>query len=75
MKQEIADMKQEIADMKQEIANMKQEIADMKQEINPLTFGLQRFAGSDDNIGFYTGLPSYSTLTSFYEFLLPCATQ
>ena len=36
-----------------------------------LTFGLQHFAGSDDDIGFYTGFPSYSTLTSFYEFLLP----
>ena len=75
MKQEIADMKQEIADMKQEIADMKQEIADMKLEINILTFGLQRFAGSDDDKGFCTGFPSYSTLISFYEFLPPSATQ
>ena len=81
MKQEMADMKQEIADMqlekacmKQEMADMKQEIADMKLEINTLTFGLQHFAGSDDNIGFYTGFPNYSTLISFYEFLLPSAT-
>ena len=40
-----------------------------------LTFGLQCFYGSDDDIGFHTSFPSYSTLTSFYEFLLPSATQ
>ena len=42
----------------------------MKLEINTLTFGLLHFAGIDDDIGFYTGFPSYSNLTSFYEFLL-----
>ena len=45
------------------------ELADMKIEINMLTFGLQRFAGSDDDIRFCTAFPSYSTLTSFCEFL------
>ena len=50
--------------MKLENASIKQEIADMKQEINMLTFGLQHFAGCND-IRFYTGFPSYSTLTSF----------
>ena len=70
MKQVKADMMQEIADMKQEIADMKLEIADMKLEINMLTFGLQRFSGSDDDIGFFTGFPSYSSLIGFYEFLL-----
>ena len=47
----------------------------MKLEINMLTFGLQRFASSDDVIGFDTGFPSYSTVASFYEFLLPSAIQ
>ena len=75
MKQEIADMKQEIADMKQEMADMKLEKAGMKLEINTLTFGHQCIVGIDDDIGFYTGFPSYSTLTSFYEFLLSSATQ
>ena len=41
--------------MKQEIADMKLEKAGMKLEINTLTFGLQGFAGSDDDIGFYAG--------------------
>ena len=38
-------------------------------------FGLQRFAGSDSDIRFYTGFPDYNTLTSFYEFLGPAVTQ
>ena len=89
MKQGLADMKQEVADMKQEVADMKQEVADMRQwladmklvkggmklEINTLKFGLQSFAGDDDDVRFYTGFPSYSTLTNFYEFLPPSATQ
>ena len=69
MKLEKANMKLEKADKKLEKADMKLEKADMKLEINMLTFGLQRFAGSDDVIGFYTGFLSYSTLTSFCEFL------
>ena len=73
---ERTDVKLENPCMKQEIADMKkQEIADMELEINTLTFGLQRFAGSDDDIRFYTSFPSYSTPTSFYEFLLPSAPQ
>ena len=38
----------------------------LKRELEHLKFGLQRF---------YTGFPNYKTLTSFYEFLLPAATQ
>ena len=40
-----------------------------------LTFSFQRFAGSDDDTGSYTSLSSYSTPTTFYEVLLPSATQ
>ena len=47
----------------------------LKQELDNLKFGLQRFAGSDEDIQFYTGFPNYKTLTCFYEFLLPAATQ
>ena len=50
MKLEIADMKLEKAGMKLEIADMKLEKAGMKLEINMLTFGLQRFSGSNDVI-------------------------
>ena len=75
MKLENVCMKQDIAEMKQEMADMKLEKAGMKLEINTLTFDLQRFSSSDDDIGFYTGFPCYSTLTSFYKSLLPSATQ
>ena len=33
------------------------------------------FASSDNDIRFHTGFLSSTTLTSFYEFLLPSATQ
>ena len=62
-------MKQEVVDMKQEILDMKLEKAGMQLEINLLTIGLQCFASSDDDIGFYTGFPNYCTLTCLYEFL------
>ena len=45
MMQEIADMRQEIA-----IAVMKLEKAGMRLEINMLTFCLQSFVGSDDDL-------------------------
>ena len=50
----------------------------MSKELEQLAvekFGLQRFAGSDSDIQFYTGFPDYNTLTSFYEFLEPAVTQ
>ena len=60
--------------MKQQIADIKLEKAGMKEKINMLTFGLKRFVSCDDDIGF-TGFPSYSGLTSFYEFLVPSDTR
>ena len=90
MKQEIADMIEardswhEVGDSGHEArgseheardSGHKQEKAGMRLEINTLTLDLQCFAISDDDIQFYTGFPSYSTLTSLYEFLLPSATQ
>ena len=47
----------------------------LNQEVDKLKFGLQRFAGSDNDIRFYTGFPNYNTFISFYKFLLPAATQ
>lgn len=57
---------------------MQQEIDRLSKELEQLAvekFGLQRFAGSDSDIRFYTGFPDYNTLTSFYEFLGPAVTQ
>ena len=73
MKLANACMKHEIVDLKQEIADMKLEKAGMKRD-NYITFDLQCFNGSDDDIKFNTGFSSYSTPISFYEFLLSSAT-
>ena len=51
------------------------ERAHLNQEVDKLKFGLKRFAGSDNDIWFYTGFPNYNTIISFYNFFLPAATQ
>ena len=43
----------------------------MKAEV----FGLQRFAGSDSDISFYTGLPSYAILLCVFRFIEPLLPQ
>ena len=43
---------------------MQQEIDRLSKELEQLAvekFGLQRFAGSDSDIRFYTGFPDYNT--------------
>ena len=52
--------------------DMKLEKAGMELEINTLTFGLQCFAGSDDDIRFYTVFPSYSTQLVSMNFFNLC---
>ncbi len=61
----------ENVDLSLELEKLKNETKSLLLEIETLKFGLKRFAGSDDDIRFYTGLPNYSTSLSFYEFLLP----
>ena len=60
------------------VEKLKHEIAELKVKVEVLTaekFCLQRFAGNDDDIRFYTGFPSYATLCSFYEYLGPAVNQ
>jgi len=38
-------------------------------------FGLNRFAGSDDDIKFYAGFPSYSVFCTFFTLLRPAVSQ
>ena len=73
MKLDNACMKQEKYVMMQEIADMKLEKASMKLGLNKLTFVLQHFVGSDNDVRFSTGFSNYSTLASFYESLPPSA--
>ena len=66
---------EEVSYLYQLVSHVDSDRVSLKQEQDNLKFGLQRFAGSDEDIRFYTGFPNYKTLTSFYEFLLPAATQ
>ena len=53
------------------VEKLQQEVTELKMKVYALTvqkFGLQRFAGSDDDIRFYTGFSSYSIFCSFYTF-------
>ncbi len=57
------------------LKKQKIEMNNLRMEVKKHKFGLERFSGSDDDIRFYTGFPNYSTFKSFYDFLLPAATQ
>ena len=60
------------------LEKLQQEVTELKMKVHALTvekFGLQRFAGSDDDIRFYTGFSSYSIFCSFYTFLGPAVNQ
>ena len=60
------------------ISELQQEIAELKLQLQAMPvekFGLDRFAGNDDDIRFYTGFPSYSIFCSFYSFLGPAVTN
>ncbi|KAJ8273933.1 hypothetical protein GJAV_G00107130 [Gymnothorax javanicus] len=52
------------------------EVEELRKEIQELRlqreFGLQRFAGSDADIRFYTRFPSYEHLMSFWSLIEPC---
>ena len=61
--------------MCQLVSHVDSDRVSLKRELDNLKFGLQQFAGSDEDIRFYTGFPNFKTLTSFDEFLLSAATQ
>ena len=57
------------------VSKLDSEKASLTLKLDELKFGLQRFAGSDEDIRFYTGFRNYSTLITFYEFLFPALYQ
>lgn len=58
-----------------EICNLKEKLETLQIENEELkiqsTFGLQRFAGSDDDIRFYTRFASYSHFMKFWRLIEP----
>ena len=61
----------EINDRDTKIEKFEQEVHELKME----RFGLERFAGSDRDITFYTGLPSYVVLMGVFRFIEPLLSQ
>ena len=53
------------------IEELESEVVSMRVEV----FGLQRFACSDSDILFYTGLPTYSILMSIFKYIEPLLSQ
>ncbi|XP_068761975.1 uncharacterized protein [Montipora capricornis] len=58
-------------DCKPQDRDLVAEICDLRQRLSLSKFGLERFASSDDDIFFYTGFQSYSSLIAFWNFLKP----
>ena len=48
-------------------------IEQLKIQVNISKFSVERFAGSDDDIFFYTGFATYSSFKAFWEFVKPSA--
>lgn len=53
-----------------EIEELRAEIKCLKEE-KVERFGLRRFMGSDEDIRFYTGLPTYKTFLCLFNFIAP----
>nr|XP_012774661.1 uncharacterized protein LOC101480193 isoform X3 [Maylandia zebra] len=54
--------------LKEEMGTLRKEIQELKMQS---AFGLQRFAGSDDDIQFYTGFASYRHFMMFWGLIEP----
>ena len=52
------------------IKQLQEEVEQLKRE-RVERFGLRRFMGSDDDIRFYTGLPTYNILLCLFNFIVP----
>ncbi|KAL4008193.1 hypothetical protein ACER0C_002045 [Sarotherodon galilaeus] len=56
-------------DLSKDVESLKKEIQELRVQRE---FGLQRFAGSDTDIQFYTRFPSYNHLMAFWVLIEPC---
>ena len=64
---EIERHEKKIIELQPKVLRLEEEVKTLQSE----RFLLQRFQGSDKDIQFYTGLPSYSTFMCLYRFLEP----
>ncbi|XP_026006691.1 uncharacterized protein LOC113011376 [Astatotilapia calliptera] len=56
-------------DLSEDVETLRKEIQELRVQRE---FGLQRFAGSDTDIRFYTRFPSYDHLMAFWVLIEPC---
>ncbi|KAL4008190.1 hypothetical protein ACER0C_002042 [Sarotherodon galilaeus] len=56
-------------DLSKDLESLRKEIQELRVQRE---FGLQRFAGSDTDIQFYTRFPSYNHLMAFWVLIEPC---
>ncbi len=63
-----------IAEKDETIEELRKEIVVLKAE-KVEAFGLKRYMGSDPDIRFYTGLPSYVLLMAIFHFVEPLVNQ
>ncbi|KAJ8375563.1 hypothetical protein SKAU_G00061430 [Synaphobranchus kaupii] len=58
---------------------LSKEVEDLRDELEEITvqnrFGLQRFAGSDEDIRFYTRFATYNHLMAFWQLIEPATHQ
>ncbi len=69
------DLVEEISCVCEIVKELDKERGSLLLQVEKLKFGLQRFAGNDHDIRFYSGFPNYSSFKCFYEFLLPAARE
>ncbi|KAL7859111.1 hypothetical protein SRHO_G00142580 [Serrasalmus rhombeus] len=55
-------------DLSREVEELRNQLHELRVQ---LTFGLQRFSGSDEDIRFYTRFPSYDHLMAFWWLIEP----
>ena len=66
-----------LSKLQEEFTKVEKELQTVTAELQSIKtsyverFGLRRFQGSDDDIRFYTGLPSYNILLCLYRYLEP----
>ena len=66
-----------LSKLQEEYSKVERELQSVTQQLQAIQnthverFGLQRFQGSDDDVQFYTGLPSYNILQCLYRYLEP----
>ena len=64
-----------LEEARKEVAYLKQENALLKEKLLKVTSPVARMEGDDDQIRFFTGLPSYAVFVSLLNFFVSTGTN